>query len=299
MNSWVVLGLVATIFWAFSNIIDKVAVDRLIKSPKQFIFLLSQYYSLIGLLYLAFFFSGNSVNLYALLCGVMLFGLYYYYAEVIPHEEMTSVIIVHQSEPVFVLILSLMIFQDSPDLVEWIGFCTILSGMIFFCLPEKKTARHSILARSVMLLTVSAFLGSISTILADIASKHLSPLDVLGQSALSYGTTGLLFMAFSKPYRAEARQALIVNRWRKTVAIGLTGLMDTFGYVSFFAALKLAENPSLVAILTSMHPVFVFLLGTLLTILAPKIYSEGVSRYEIVKKLFAILIVTVGVILLA
>lgn len=298
MNLWVILALSATVCWSLSNIIDKVAVDKYIKSPKQFIFLLSQYYSLISLLYLAFFFSSTAINPYALLCGVMLFGLYYYYAEVIPHEEMTSVIIVHQIEPVFVLILSLIFFQVSPNLAEWIGFFTILFGMIFFCIPGKKTKHQSILARNVVLLTLSAFLGSLSTILADIASNQLSPLDILGQSALGYGISGLLILGFSKSYRNEARQALFIDSKRKISVIGLTGLAETLGYFFFFSALGLAENPSLVAIVTSVHPVFLFLLGILLTRIVPKIYREGTSRDDIIKKSVAIVIVTFGVILL-
>lgn len=304
MDWWIVAALLSPFFWALSNIVDKVAVDHTIETPSQFMFLLSQFYSVVFLLYLMFHRGEIALAPLAVLAGALLFVLYYLYAVVLADEDVTSVIAIHQAEPLFVLVLAIAIYQTVPALHELLGFGLILLGIFWFTSSRKhgldpgQIALPLIRSRSAALLILSALVGAVSTILSDIVLIDITVLDLVGQSALGYGLAGLIMLGVSG-YR---RRALFPGRHgllRKSLMITLTGALDLMGYVSFYIALFLSARPGIVAVVTSIHPIFVFGLTAGLGLLFPDLIREDNTGRRLTNKAIGCVIVIVGVIALS
>lgn len=300
MAEWIILALGAPVFWSLSNIVDKVSVEKITINPSQFIFLLSQFYSVIFFIY---FLTNQewSFDFLAVTSGILLFFLYYLYAITLEKEDISAVILVHQAEPLFVLALVGLIYRAVPTPRELAGFLLILCGLLWFLGPagqNKRQEKPFISARSIILLLLSALVGAGATIASDLALDHLSLMDLLGQSAFGYGLTGILMLIFSADYRIRAFTGGEAGMARKSVLIGLTGILDLAGYACFYAALARSPNAGLVAAVTSIHPIFVVALSALATLLVPSLLREDNSGSRLRRKAIACAIVVGGIILL-
>jgi len=295
MEIWIILSLVAPFFWAASNLVDKIVVENYLDQPNQFMLLLSQFYSVVAVTYLIFFASSFSLNIFALSCGAMLFCLYYFYAKVLPDEEISSVILVHQIEPVFVLVIAVILLGIYPTSFEWVGFFAVLFGMTYFGFSKKGGGDATISRKNIILLIISAFFGGISTIFADMASEEISTIDVLGQSAIGYGISGIACLIISESYRKDALTIFQKFAGIRVTAMGFTGALDMLGYLAFFGALASSSNPGFVAVITCIHPAVVFVMGILFSVFAPHVYKEALDKSVISKKLISLLIVSIGI----
>jgi drug/metabolite transporter (DMT)-like permease len=299
VEAWVLVALACPLFWAVSNIIDKIAVDLVIETPMQFMFLLSQFYSLIFVVWAVALGDLQALSILAVGVGVLLFVLYYLYAVVLSGEDITSVIATHQSQPLFVLILAALILKEVPSSHELLGFLLVLLGIFWFTYsPRKSGALPLISMRSAIILAISAFVGACATILADTALADMSVLDIVGQSALGYGGAGLFALLITH-YRLAALNPGRLGMARKTGLIFGTGLLDLLGYVAFYEALRLSDSPGMVAVVTSIHPIYVFALSAALAHLYPMLMRENNGDGRMIRKAIGSLIVVLGVITLS
>jgi drug/metabolite transporter (DMT)-like permease len=275
--------LACPLFWAFSNVFDKLLIHGHTKSADEFIFLLSQFQILV-VIGCALTIGLGPIHPMALLSGVLLFFLYALYAIPARDESMSVVIAIHQSEPLFVLILSSLASWTFVSGQEFLGFLCILGGVLWFSLPRKGWSRQLIGGRSVAILLLSALLGACATLAANAALADLSVFQVLGQGCLANWGTGLLFLALPR-YRRHVLGGLAHGLDRKIALTLATGLFDLLGYASFYKALSLASNPGLAAVVTGVHPLYVVVLAALVNrvhpILAHEDNTEGRFRAKI------------------
>lgn len=300
MDDAILVALVCPLFWALSNILDKLAVDHAIKTPEQFMFLLSQFYSLVFLGYLIGTSGSFALSPLAVLAGVLLFVLYYLYAVVLAEEDVSSVIAVHQAEPLFVMILAAALYQRLPTGPELIGFALILGGIFWF--TSARSGAGPVLPligrRSAGLLTLSALAGAFATLISDVALMELSVLDIAGQSALGYGLAGLITLGHPR-YRRAAFDPGRIGMFRKAGLIAATGLLDVAGYLAFYLALSLSDKPALVSVLSSIHPIYVFVISAVLATAFPTVMREDNSGRRLRSKAIGCVIVVIGILLLA
>lgn len=298
MEPWILVALACPLFWALSNIMDKISVDHAIDTPQQFMFLLSQFYSLV---FLVWVFASGGIHGFSILAvgvGVLLFILYYLYAVVLSDEDITSVIAIHQCEPLFVLILAALLLKEVPSSRELLGFLLVLLGIFWFTYsPRKSVAVALISTRSAVILAISAFVGASATILSDTVLVNVSVFDIVGQSALGYGGAGLFALLIGH-YRRAALDPGRLGLARKAGLIASTGVFDLLGYVAFYQALRLSDNPAMVAVVTSIHPIYVFALSAALAHFYPLLMRENNGNGRMTRKAIGSVIVVLGVIAL-
>lgn len=293
------MALASPFFWALSNIVDKIAVDHAIETPQQFMFFLSQFYSLIFLIWMTSTHGLHGFSILAISVGILLFALYYLYAVVLSDEDITSVIAIHQSEPLFVLILATLILREIPSTRELFGFFLVLLGIFWFTYSPKKSVSVALISmRSAIILAVSAFVGATATILSDTVLAHISVLEIVGQSALGYGGAGLAALLIGK-YRRAALDPGKIGMARKAGLIACTGVFDLVGYAAFYQALRLSDSPAMVAVVTSIHPIYVFVLSAVLAHFYPRLMQENNGEGRMARKAVGSMIVALGVMVIS
>jgi len=297
--TWLVIALIAPLLWSFSNILDKLAVIHHANHWTTFIFLLS-----IGnLLYAALifvFFSSVDLNtisvLLNLLSGLCIFGMYFLYAMPLKSIDISTAIALHQLTPLLVLVASIIWLSYSPTRIELLGIILVFVG-VYFAVAISKGKHGSISLSAVLLLIGSAVFGAVATLLYDYLLLSQSLFSVLMLNYAGYGLGGLLM--------------LIIPRWRYSIVkdvsqmplrgwtvYALSNFFDAAGYAFFIGALSVGGNVALVSVLVSLHPVYVLALSHWLAIVNPKMLDERFSSSDVYKRLSAIVVIVVGVMMM-
>lgn len=298
---WIIYALLAPILWSFSNIVDKFAIKNLTSHYIPFIFLLS-----IGNIV----FAGGialwcfplhvswSVVMLNLLSGLAIFMQYFTYSYALDDMDVSSVIPIHQSEPIFVLIITALMFHILPDVWQIVGMGLIIGGLLLLCISKAFLADLKNKWHTVALL-LSAFFGAISTIVSDGLLDTHSVQTVLIFNFAGYALGGILLLLKSDWRRLIVMDIQRLN-WRELGVFGLTNVFDVGGYVFFMLALAVATGPSaIVATIISIHPLFVLGLETAVKRLYPNAISETSIHSGLMRKLISTIVIVTGVVVVS
>jgi len=297
--TWLAMALIAPLLWSFSNILDKLAVIHYAKHWTTFIFLLSignLFYAVLVFLYLApYEFDLNSVLL-NLLSGLCIFAMYFLYAMPLKRVDISTAIALHQLTPLLVLVAAIILLGYSPTKIELSGIVLVFVG-VYFAVVIGKGKQGSISPSAVWLLVGSAVFGALATLLYDNLLLSQNLLSVLMLNYAGYGFGGLLMLLVPKWCYSIAKDVskMPAKGW---LVYALSNFFDVAGYALFIGALSAGGSVALVSVLVSLHPVYVLGLSYWLAMLNPKILSERFSLKDAYKRLIAIVLIVVGVIMM-
>ncbi|WP_409488583.1 EamA family transporter [Pseudomonas promysalinigenes] len=294
--TWLYFALLAPLFWSLSNIVDKFAINHITSNCISFIFLLS-----IGNIFFAVaiyaYFQPTDLDLHIavinICSGLAIFLQYFAYSYSLEDMDVSVVIPIHQSEPIFVLAASILIFHAIPTFWQVAGFAMIVVGILILCM-SRQTIRGLGHPRHVVVLLVSAFFGAVSTVISDEILQLKSLESVLIFNFAGYALGGMLLLLVPKWRRLITNDLKTLNL-KQFGIFGVTNIFDVGGYVFFMAALAAGGGAALVSVVVSIHPLFVLALGFLATKLFPKFIAEDIAPGGVVRKFLSIVIIVVGV----
>ncbi|MGF6653574.1 drug/metabolite transporter (DMT)-like permease [Paraburkholderia youngii] len=294
--TWLYFALLAPLFWSLSNMADKFAIDNIASNWISFIFLLS-----IGNIFFAAaiyaYFRPANLDLYMaainICSGLAIFLQYFAYSYSLENMDVSVVIPIHQSEPIFVLAASVLIFHTIPTSWQMTGFALIVVGILILCM-SRQTIRGLGYPRHVVVLLISAFFGAVSTVISDDILQVKSLDSVLIFNFAGYALGGMLLLLVPK-WRKLIFDDLKVLNCKQFGIFGTTNIFDVGGYVFFMAALAAGGGAALVSVVVSIHPLFVLALGFLATKLFPKYFAEDIAPGGVVRKFFSIIVIVAGV----
>lgn len=294
--TWLYFALLAPLFWSLSNIVDKFAINHITSNCISFIFLLS-----IGNIFFAgaiyAYFQPTDLDLHIAVIntcsGLAIFLQYFAYSYSLEDMDVSVVIPIHQSEPIFVLAASILIFHAIPTSWQVAGFAMIVVGILILCM-SRQTIRGLGHPRHVVVLLVSAFFGAVSTVISDEILQLKSLESVLIFNFAGYALGGMLLLLVPKWRRLITNHLKTLNL-KQFGIFGVTNIFDVGGYVFFMAALAAGGGAALVSVVVSIHPLFVLALGFLATKLFPKFIAEDIAPGGVVRKFLSIVIIVVGV----
>ena len=299
--NWLIIAFLAPLFWAISNFIDKLLISKYFKGG---IGTLIIYSCLMGLpvAILIFLFKPEVLQVSFALALFMLLngGLYsiylFPYLKALHKADASTVIPVFQIIPVLSYLLAFLILGETLSKKQVIASLLIITGAIGISL--KWEGRRTRLRKEVVLLILLASLIiSITTVLFKFFAIDLNFWTVSFWYFLGSLILGILLLIFSKKYQKEFINSLKLNGKK---IIGLNAINETvntvaemiFGYATLLAPL------ALVSVINGFQPLFVFLLGILLTFFAPHLIKEDISKRIILQKSVFIAVMIIGAYLL-
>ncbi|MHA7116287.1 EamA family transporter [Pseudomonas promysalinigenes] len=232
--TWLYFALLAPLFWSLSNIVDKFAINHITSNCISFIFLLS-----IGNIFFAgaiyAYFQPTDLDLHIavinICSGLAIFLQYFAYSYSLEDMDVSVVIPIHQSEPIFVLAASILIFHAIPTFWQVAGFAMIVVGILILCM-SRQTIRGLGHPRHVVVLLVSAFFGAVSTVISDEILQLKSLESVLIFNFAGYALGGMLLLLVPKWRRLITNDLKTLNL-KQFGIFGVTNIFDVGGYVFF------------------------------------------------------------------
>jgi transporter family protein len=301
MNNWFLLTIIATLFWSIGNYIDKYLVSKLFKGAS--VGVLMVYSSLIiGIIVLPIFFflSAGEILLpinsivFLWITALLYFLANYFYFVALEESETTVVIVVMQIAPVFSYFLGAIFLSESLEANQIIGALIVILSSIFisidFSKKNKTQLRNFIfMLASTLSFSISFFLFKFVTIKANFYTTAFWEYTAY----IVFGGTLLLFPKIRQQFFST-----IKKNGNKIVGLNVANeIINIIPKILINYATLLAPL-ALVWAVAGVQPIFVFILGILLTLYLPKYFDEDISKRRLIKNFIWVTVGIIGIFIL-
>jgi drug/metabolite transporter (DMT)-like permease len=308
--TWLSVAIIAYFLLALVNILDNFLLENAIDSSRAYTFLVGVLGMVVFLLAPWFLkWPGVELFFFNLLVGVLFpVALLFFYAALKKGEASKTLLLVGGAVPVFTLIFSLILLNESFSPRQWLALGSLLLGTIIISwLPEKQNFWHRLLAmlninkkktyKGLML----AFLAGIFFALFFIGSKEAfnnqeffsAFIWIRGGSFLFV----LLFLFHHKSRKEIFRNIKVLNSKKGSLFIANQGLAAG-GFLMQNYAISLT-SVALVNALQGIQYVFIIIISVIATLFYPKLLTENISKPIIIQKFIAVLLIAFGLYLIA
>jgi drug/metabolite transporter (DMT)-like permease len=234
-----------------------------------------------------------------MLAGVGLINtlLLWAYLQAIFNDEPTVVITYYQLVPVLGLILGYLVLGETITSSQFGAMSLIILGALILTFAMDDIGNVSFRFKTAGYMLIASLCWASESTFFKVVALEENPTRSFFWEHVSLVVIGVLMFTFIKHYRKLFLQALKVN---SKPILGLNvfneGLYITGNYV---AALVVVLIPvSLTLLMNSFQPLFVLVIGLVLTVVFPNLEVEHVHRRNMTQKLVAIALTGAGVILL-
>jgi len=302
---WFFIALGAPFLWALVNIADNYLVARFSrKEEERSSGGLVIFSSLIGI-FIAFaiflsvpdvFNISNSNKLLLLLAGaltVVWIILYLYALEI---EEISTIVPWFLATPVFGYVLGYIFLRETLTVYQIMGSVIILFGLILLSLDfsgEKKKVKKKFVFYMLSVCLLVAISGIIFKYVTVEGNFWVSSF----WEYLGLGIAGLLIYSFAPKHRAEFMHMNKTGGHKIFFVNIASELMTISGNLLTNFALLLAPV-TMVYLVGSFQPAIVLFLTLLATKFFPHIVKENLTRHVLAPKIIAIIIMTLGSVIL-
>jgi len=293
--TWITAALVVAAVLGLVNIIDSHLITKRMPTLWAYLLPVSIIHIVYGLIFL---------NLYHLPGGVPAFPWFVAIAAAVTRtiaillmlyamrtEEVSRVIPVVNTYPVFVAILAVPVLGEALNYLQWLAILMTVAGAVLISMRSQGRGRGARLRKTVILLLASSLLFGVSNTATKYALDHFTFWNMYSISDLCYGTAFFLISArpsFLRELRdmKERGTALKLVAFNETLTLG--------GYILSFWAIS--RGPvALVSTIMGTRPFFVFLYALALSRAFPWLLDEHLSRRTIIIKIVSIALIVGGV----
>lgn len=293
--NWIFLSLLAPLFWALSNFVDKYTLGKQTKGIIDFLFF-STITSWFLFIILFIFVGIPTLSLFSLipiLTGVILIYSYGFYGKALEQDDTSALVILFELIPVFTVILAFIFLGQTLSSKELFGFIIVLIGAIIVSFQK----RRGIFIKGFGMIMVAILMWSIMALLIDYGMTKMSFLDYFLLDTLGAGLSGLTLFIIPA-IRKKVIYGLKTATVGKYIWFSGNNLLDFFGQMSFKLALALAPSAGLVTIVMQVQSFYAIVIGVLLTLFIPNIIKEDISFPILIKKSIGAAIMFSGVYIL-
>jgi drug/metabolite transporter (DMT)-like permease len=298
--SWFTLALLAPFLWGVVNHADRFLLSKCSdKSGVGSILIFSSVFSIFLVIFIPLFLHVNLFHLpfhdkfSLMLIGGISVLAFYFYLSALENEETSVVIPFLQLGPIFGYLLSYLVLNETLTLQQLLASILILAGIGILSFDFDIDNKIKFKKEMLLLMVGSAFFFALhDTLFKSIAITRSFWVASFWQY-LGITVVGVCIFVFSERFRKQFLHTF--NRSNGTVvAVNFASeLLYIVGNLASNFAMMLAPV-ALVLVVSSYQPLFVFVIGTILTLLFPHIVSEKITKKHIVQKIISIVIVVIG-----
>lgn len=213
-------------------------------------------------------------------------------------DESTNVTILQQLSPIFYLILGRLILGEQIGGGQLLAFLVVLIAPTIIVLSSKRGREGKI--KIIGLVLAKSILAALAGTLVVKFGKDVDYTTMLFYVMLGKGLFDVVMIFVSKKWRTRFKNA---RKQTKSIRFWTTLTIDhvisAASDFTYYTALILAPSVTMsAAVMKTLHPIFVFTFGVVLSILWPNFGREKVKRKVILTHLTATAIAVTGIILM-
>ena len=300
---WFVLALVSPLLWGIVSHIDKFVLSKYLERRGiGALLVFSSLFSIVVLPFLLFLtkdiFSLAFLDILGLMMigavSIVAVGLSLYALE---DNEASIVAPFTQLIPIFGYFFGFLILGETLPHNQIIASLIVILGIaiLSFEFDEGKKIRFK--RRLILLMVASGVLFALYETLFKKITLQYEFFDAVFWQYVGLSLTGIGLYAFKKEYRKDFLFMLGVKKKVVITAILLSELLVILGNV-VFNFVSLLVPIALVFLVDSFQPLFVFLIGIVLTLFLPHVSTERIGGRHLAQKIIALCIIFFGTYLL-
>ena len=267
---WFFIALIGTFFYACTNHLDKILLEKYFKGGVGALFLFSALLSVLALPFLLL--ADPSVlnvslsNMFVLVI-VAIFHLLvvWFYLIALKHDEASIVIVFYQLVPVFAYILGYFILGETLTKLQLIAMALVILGTTIISFEIDIDNNFKLRRKVILPMLAAAFFWAAGGTVFKMVAIEENVVRSLFWEHLTLTVVGIVIFIFVRSYREDFLMA-VKNSSKTILSFNLLNeVLYIFGNVIFSFAYIMAPV-SLVLLTDSFQPVFVLVIGIFLTI---------------------------------
>ncbi|OGZ44019.1 MAG: hypothetical protein A3J55_01135 [Candidatus Ryanbacteria bacterium RIFCSPHIGHO2_02_FULL_45_17b] len=293
--NWIFLSLLAPLFWALSNFVDKYILDKYTKGIFDFVFF-STITSCIFFAAIFLFVGMPELSVYSLIpiaTGMILIYSYGFYGKALKQGDTSSLVILFKLIPVIITILAFVFLGQTLSPNELFGFVIVLAGATIISFEKTK----GVFIKGLGMILIAILMWSVMTLFIDYGLTKMFFWNYLMLDELGSALAGLTLFIIPT-VRRQVIEGIKTASIRKYIWFSWNNVLDFFGQMVIKKALVIAPSAGLVTVIMQVQSFYAIIIGALLTFLIPNIIKEDISAPMLIKKCIGATIMFSGVYIL-
>jgi len=300
--TWFFIALLGTFFYACTNHLDKILLEKYFKGGVGALFLFSALLSGLALPFLLLVdpsVLNVGLNNMLVLVTVAIFHLLvvWFYLIALKHDEASIVIVFYQLVPVFAYILGYLILGETLTRLQLVAMALVILGTTIVSFEIDIENKFKLRRKVILPMVAAAFFWAAGGTVFKMVALEENVVRSLFWEHLTLTVVGIVIFIFIRSYREDF--LLAIKNSSKTILS--FNLLNEILYISgniIFSFAYIMAPVSLVLLTDSFQPVFVLAIGIFLTIFFKKITVEKIQAKHLWQKVFAIVVTGIGTYLL-
>jgi len=300
---WFFIALIGPFLYALTNYIDKVLLEKYFKEGGVGTILL--FSSLLSACALPFFLFIDPKVLdvdftkiiVLVVVGVSNVLVLFFYLLAIRDEEASVVVVFYQLVPVIGSILGYFILDEVLTQMQLMAMATIILGTTIISFEIDIENKLKLRRKTILFMLCASFFWAFGGVIFKMVALEENLWRSLFWEHVVLVLVGVGIFIFVRSYRNNFLLALRSNTKTVLLINGSNEVIYILGNVTVAYAYMLAPI-GLVLLTESFQPIFVLIIGVVLTIFFPRIITEKIQRKHLLQKIIAICITGIGTYLL-
>jgi uncharacterized membrane protein len=293
--TWITASILSAAILAVVAIIDSYFIYRRMPSLQSFLLPTSVLYFIFGVAIIGIDPVPGGIGatplMVALASGIARSLSVFLMLRAMRSEEVSRIIPVTNTYPIFVAILAVFVLDETLGLKEWLAICITVAGAVLISARRDAQSRGAHLRQSFTALMGSSLLMGLANTASKYSLDYMSFWNMYSINAFCFCAVFLLYSlrpGVLKDLRNVNRRNLTLTLITLNEGAALAGIV-----LSFWA---MEQGPvSLVSAVLSARPGFVFLCAVALTRIFPAILEERLTRGVAIIKTVSIVLIIIGV----
>ena len=296
---WILLSLLSAVTFALVSITDKLLISRYMPGYRSFGAWVGMITFAVGMVLVLAVPTSREIGVVQAVVAIgagFLWGLgLTFFFLGMRSLEVSRAVSVYYIHPIIVAVLASVLLGESLSVVQWGAVVITVAGVVLLTVQGKSGNRRLDLNRSIVLIVVAAAL----TAGAQLLSKH-----ALGETEI-WGFYPYWQIGLSMPFLVLLNPSTLRDvRWSLSrpssagLMVGGEAILGSLAALITLFAIQ-AGPVSLVAAITGTRPIFVFFVGTFLSLRWWKLLDEPIHKNVLMQKALSILLVVAGVVIIS
>ncbi|MDE1855714.1 MAG: DMT family transporter [Candidatus Micrarchaeota archaeon] len=293
MVLWETIAIVVAAIWALTNILDKYALTKLVRSASL------NELSLFIQVILAFIVLGihgiaqipSTILLIALLAGALEAVSIFLYYDAAKLDEISSVLPVWYLDTAFIAIIAGAVLGEVFTPSTYLGIGLMVIGVFLLGIKIKHRLR---LSKAMSIMILASLTAAISVVMLKYVLGFTDYLSAFIYVTLGYG---IVLLPLLVKNRARVVNMLTTNRKGTVVLVTKEG-MTAFGNLLYVLA-AVSGPIALVNALSSLQPLFLLIFAVIVSAMYPALLKEEIKGTHIAIKLCAIALILIATYIIA
>ena len=293
--SWVNLALLSAAALGVVNIIDSHLISKRMPSLRAFLLpvgIIILIYSLI-IFYLFPLPEGTSIRilLVAVASGILRTAAVTIMLYSLKREEVSRVIPVVHTYPIFVAIMAMPLLGESLYSLEWLAIIIVVAGAVMISARQSPSGATTWKVKPMLLLFGSSLLFALADITSKYVLAYISAWNLLWLT--TFCVSGIFLLITIRPSTFKQ----MGNIKQRKSAIGLLAFNETLAFAGITLSLSAIERGpvSLVSTIIGSRPVFVVISALILSRVSPMFLEWHPGRGMLALRLIATAMIVGGI----